>query len=187
MIAVLDSCVLFPAPLRDLLMHLTLAGAFQARWTDRIHDEWTRNVLKNRPDLTFARLQRTRQLMDEYADNCLVERYERHIDGLVLPDPDDRHVLAAAIQCKAQAIVTFNLRDFPRNLLDQHGLRAVGPDDFVTRLFEKDPGSVCLAFSRQLASLKNPPITKQGLMQILTKQGLVETVVLLKNCPNEFV
>ncbi|WP_345685903.1 hypothetical protein [Novipirellula caenicola] len=57
---VYDACVLFPAPLRDLLMQLALTGLFRARWSSMIHDEWTRSVLKVRPDLTVEQLSRTR-------------------------------------------------------------------------------------------------------------------------------
>lgn len=59
--AVYDANVLFPAPLRDLLMHLALAGLYRARWTDRIHDEWIRNLLAKRPELSRERLERTRR------------------------------------------------------------------------------------------------------------------------------
>jgi hypothetical protein len=54
LIAIYDSCVLYPAPLRDLLVRLARAGLFRARWTDTIHDEWIRNVLENRPDISAA-------------------------------------------------------------------------------------------------------------------------------------
>jgi hypothetical protein len=67
-----DACVLYPAPLRDLLMQLALTELFRARWTDRIHDEWTRNVLKNRPDLTVAQLNRTRSMMNAAIEDALV-------------------------------------------------------------------------------------------------------------------
>jgi len=96
-----DACILYPAPLRDLLMQLALTGLFQARWTDRIHDEWTRNVLKNRPDLTVAQLNRTRAMMNAAVEDALVLEYEYIIPSLELPDTDDRHVLAAAIAAKA--------------------------------------------------------------------------------------
>ena len=95
-----DACILYPAPLRDLLMQLALTGLFQARWTDRIHDEWTRNVLKNRPDLTVAQLNRTRAMMNAAVEDVVLE-YEYIIPSLELPDTDDRHVLAAAIAAKA--------------------------------------------------------------------------------------
>lgn len=104
-----DVCVLYPAPLRDLLMHIAVTDLYRAKWTDAIHDEWTRNVLKDRPDLKPEQLQRTRDLMNALARDCLVTGYERLIDAVTLPDPDDRHVLAAAIRAGADIIVTFNL------------------------------------------------------------------------------
>ena len=111
-VVVFDACVLYPAPMRDILIRLATAGLFAAKWTDRIHDEWTRNLLAQRPDLADA-LERTRSLMDQAVPDCLVEGYESLIEGLSLPDPDDRHVLAAAIRAGAQTIVTINLKDFP--------------------------------------------------------------------------
>ena len=111
--AVYDANVLYPAPLRDLFIRLAQAGLVRAKWTDTIHDEWTRNVLKNNPMLSSERLTRTRSLMNEAVRDCLVSGYEVLIDSLSLPDPDDRHVLAAAIRAGAQVIVTYNLKDFP--------------------------------------------------------------------------
>ena len=66
-IALYDACVLYPAPLRDFLMHLALTGLFQAKWTNEIHEEWIRNVLSNRPDLQREILERTRDLINLYA------------------------------------------------------------------------------------------------------------------------
>src|SRR3954464_7940809 len=83
--ALYDACVLYPAPLRDLLMQLALTGLFQARWTDAIHDEWTRTVLADRPDITPASLARCRRLMDEHVPDCLVLGYEPLIPTLALP------------------------------------------------------------------------------------------------------
>ena len=97
----IDACVLYPAPLRDLLMRLLLLDLFVGRWTERIHDEWIRNVAKDRPDLKRERLERTRAMMDSHALNALVTGYEPLIEGLSLPDPDDRHVLAAAIRSQS--------------------------------------------------------------------------------------
>jgi len=111
--ALYDACVLYPAPLRDLLMHLAMTDLFRARWTDQIHDEWIRNVLANRPDLNRKQLERTRRLMNAHVLDCLVTGYENLIDGLTLPDPNDRHVLAAAVSADADVIVTYNLGDFP--------------------------------------------------------------------------
>jgi predicted nucleic acid-binding protein len=111
--ALYDACVLYPAPLRDLLMRLALEDLYRARWTDRIHDEWIRSVLKDRQDLSRDQLERTRNLMNAHVRDCLVTGYEDLIEGLELPDPDDRHVLAAAIRTRASVIVTFNLGRLP--------------------------------------------------------------------------
>jgi len=126
-IAVYDACVLYPAPLRDLLLRLALADLFRVRWTDRIHEEWIRSVLAQRPDLLPEQLGRTRDLMDRAVPDCLVTGYEGLIDTLDLPDLDDRHVLAAAIRSQAGVIVTYNLRDFPSAVLMPHGVEAQHP------------------------------------------------------------
>src|SRR5688572_14428132 len=94
--ALLDANVLYPAALRDLLLWLATTDLFRARWTDAIHDEWIRSLLTRRPDLSRERLERTRQLMDQNVDDCLIVGFEALIDTLVLPDPNDRHVVAAA-------------------------------------------------------------------------------------------
>lgn len=70
--AIYDACVLYPAPLRDFLMELALTDLFKARWTDEIHDEWIRNVLKNRSDLTIEKLTRTKNRMNTAVRDCLV-------------------------------------------------------------------------------------------------------------------
>jgi len=111
---VYDACVLYPAPLRDFLLHLAATDLFRARWSEWIHAEWMRNLLAHRPDLSRERLQRTRQLMDQSVPDCLVTGYEGLIDSLNLPDSNDRHVLAAAIRCQASVIVTFNPPDYPQ-------------------------------------------------------------------------
>ena len=113
-----DACVLYPAPLRDLLVRLANTGVVRARWSAAILDECFRNILENRPELKPEALQRTRELMTRAVPDCMVTGFEQLIDGLVLPDSDDRHVLAAAIRAGAQAIVTFNLGDFPAAWLD---------------------------------------------------------------------
>ena len=95
--AVYDACVLYPAQLRDFLMRLALTGLFRARWTDDIHAEWMTSLLDNRPDLTREQLERTRNLMDANVLDCKVEDYQLLIPSLNLPDPNDRHVLAAAL------------------------------------------------------------------------------------------
>jgi predicted nucleic acid-binding protein len=173
--AVYDACVLYPAPLRDFLMRLGQTGRFRARWSTQIHHEWKRNLLKNRPDLDVGRLDRTSELMDQAVPDCLVTGYEDLIAGLTLPDPNDRHVLAAAIRCHASVIVTFNERDFPAEVLGAYGIEAQHPDVFIDDLFDLDPAAVVLAAQRQRGSLRHPPIDADRYLEILLKQGLVQT------------
>jgi hypothetical protein len=81
-------------------MQVALSDLVQAKWTERIHDEWIRNLLENRSDLTRAQLDRTRQLMNRATRDSLVEGYESLVKSLQLPDDDDRHVLTAAIHAR---------------------------------------------------------------------------------------
>jgi len=178
--ALYDACVLYPAPLRDLLMWLALTDLFRARWTNAIHEEWMRNVLKNRPDLTRAQLERTRDLMNANVRDCLVTGYEDLIDTVTLPDPDDQHVLAAAIRGRADVIVTFDLDDFPADAIQPYGVDAQHPDDFVTHLLDLAPTAVYRAVRRQREALKNPSKTPAELLETLERQRLVQTVARLR-------
>src|SRR5215831_7341133 len=172
---VYDACVFYPAPLRDFLMHLALTELFRARWTETIHDEWMASVLANRPDIPRAQLERTRDLMNQAIPDCLVTGYRELIPGLTLPDPNDRHVLAAAIRAGAGAIVTFNLKDFPPEALQSYGIEAQHPDAFVLDLLDRDHRKVCEAARRQRRSLKNPPQTIREYLLNLENQQLTQT------------
>lgn len=174
---VYDSNVLYPAPLRDLLMRLALTDLYRARWTDDIHGEWMRNVLKDRPHLTREQLERTRDLMNAHVRDCLVEGYQELIPSLELPDPDDRHVLAAAIRSSADVIVTFNLKHFPPERIAQYGVEAQHPDEFILHLFDLNQVKVCAAAEEQRRNLINPPKTADEFLDILLKQGLPQTVL----------
>lgn len=160
-------------------MQLALAGCFRARWSERIHDEWIRNLLAARPDLTAGQLARTRQLMNAHAADALVAGFEHLIDGMTLPDPDDRHVLAVAIAGGAPVIVTFNLRDFPAEFLKLHGVVAVGPDDFITGLFERNPAAVVAAVRKCRARLRAPSMVADVYLDVLRRQGLRRSVAAL--------
>jgi len=140
-----DACVLYPAPLRSFLMYLAMTDLFHAKWTEAIHEEWTRNVLKDHPDITWRKTDRIRSLMNSHLRDCLVSGYENLIPTLTLPDPDDRHVLAAAIHGNADLIITFNLRHFPAKTLARHGIQARHPDEFIIHLLSVAPEMVYLA------------------------------------------
>jgi hypothetical protein len=175
-----DANVLYPAELRNFLMHLALTGVFGARWSAEVHEEWIRNLLSNRPDLTREQLERTRQLMDKAAPAALVRGYEHLIPGLTLPDPDDRHVLAAAIQAGASVIVTCNLGDFPPQILEEFDIEAQHPDEFILHLLDLAPGLVIEAAENHRRSLKNPPKTVEEYIAALEWQGLTRTAGALR-------
>lgn len=177
---VFDACVLYPAPLRDLLLRLALTDLFQARWTQQIHDEWKRNLLANRPDLTTEQIDRTQRLMDSPVRDCLVTNYEGLLPSINLPDEDDRHVVAAAIASGAAIIVTSNLTDFPVGELCKHGIQAQHPDDFLVKQFALSRESVCRAAMQQPASLRNPPKSVEAFLATLEQQRLPQTVSLLR-------
>ncbi|MBK6639251.1 MAG: PIN domain-containing protein [Rhodocyclaceae bacterium] len=170
-----DACVLYPAPLRYFLMWLALSGRFRARWSAQIHEEWKRNLLKNRSDITPEQLDRTSALMDRAIPDALVTGHDVLVPGLNLPDADDRHVLSAAIRCNASVIVTFNERDFPESALSPFGIEAQHPDEFVENLFDLDPAAVVAAAQRQRAQLKNPAMDTEAYLNVLRRQGLVQT------------
>ena len=179
-IALLDACVLYPAPLRDLLMQLARQGLFQPRWSVEIHDEWMRSVLKVRPDLSAAQLQRTRELMDQHAPDALVDGYLDLVPTLALPDPDDRHVLAAAIVGGASVLITFNLKDFPVSALDAHEIVAIDPDTFIERLIIAEPDSARTAASAILRRLRHPTMTADEYLDSLERSRLVRSSALLR-------
>ncbi|MBI6896484.1 PIN domain-containing protein [Pseudomonas putida] len=177
--ALYDANVLYPAILRDLLMNLALTGVYRARWSARIHDEWKRNLLLNRPDLTQEQLDRTSGLMDAAVPDAPISDYEALVSGLDLPDEDDRHVLAAAIKGNASVIVTFNLKDFPDTALRGFDIEALHPDDFIADLWDLDKAAVLEAVQRQRQSLRHPPQSVQMYLDKLLQQKLPETVKLL--------
>jgi predicted nucleic acid-binding protein len=170
--AILDACVLYPAPIRDILLNLADLEIYSPKWSEIIQEEWIRNLLKNRPDLDKPKLRKTAQAMNAAFPDAEVHSFEELIDLIELPDSDDRHVLAAGIKCKADAIITFNTKDFPRENLDQYNIEVYTPDKFVNLLHTLNPSIVKQAFENQLKSLKNPPMPKEKLIEILEKHGL---------------
>jgi predicted nucleic acid-binding protein len=161
-------------------MHLALSGLFRAKWSVGVHEEWMAALLRNRPDLSREKLERTRTLMDQHTQDALVSGYEELVEGLQLPDPNDRHVLAAAIRGHADVIVTTNTRHFPVQALRPFGIEPQHPDEFVVNLLDLTPGAVLTAVRRHRESLKNPPKTPEEYLGMLEKEGLTETVAILR-------
>lgn len=177
--AILDACVLYPAPLRDLLMSLAVEGLFHARWTHDIHDEWINNLHENRPDLDLNTLKSTKELMIQAVPDSLITNHAKIIDSLILPDPNDRHVLAAAITGHADAIVTFNLKDFPAEAIKEYNVEILHPDDFVLLQYGLNKVRVLTAVKELRARLTRPVQSAEQLLRTYEAQGLPQTCQVL--------
>jgi PIN domain len=177
--AVLDANTLYPAPRRDLLLSLAAEGLYHARWTDKIQGEWVHHLGLNRPELK-PQLPALVSLMNQAIPDCLIGHYEHLIAALDLPDADDRHVLAAAIAGHADAIVTFNLKDFPAHALDKYQIEAIHPDDFVLNQLELRPYEALVAVKKMRARLTRPPQSAAELIATLERSGLPATATHLR-------
>ncbi len=167
-----DANVLYPNFLRDFLIRLARTGAVRARWTEAIHEEWMRNLLANRPDLSREKLLALKELMNAAVPDCLVSGYEHRIESLNLPDPDDRHVLAAAIEANVSVIVTFNQQDFPSEALELHGLRAEPPGSFTAAIYGRTPHLVVAAARNRRVALRRPRFSVSEYLNRLRRSGL---------------
>ena len=153
------------------MMHPALAGLCSARWTDEILDEWTRSILAKHAGVSPESVARCRTFMNSHTGDALVVGYEYRTPTLTLPDPDDRHVLAAAIHGRATAIVTFNLKDFPDEILSTYGIEAIHPDEFVVRLLMSRPTEVVEAIRTQRLQLTRPPGRCRGVSDAVGTTG----------------
>ncbi|MGV0818613.1 PIN domain-containing protein [Martelella sp. AMO21009] len=178
--AFIDANVFYGARLRSLVLYVAQTKIFRARWSDDIHEEWIRNLLKNRQDLKPEDLDRTRALMNAAVPDCLVEGYEDLIPALALPDEDDRHVLAAAIVTRANVIVTFNEKDFPEDAITAYRLHTKHPDDFLVDAFELAPEEFVDAVRRDFTHYGAPPLVYEDYIDSLAKAGIPKTAKLLR-------
>ena len=173
-IVLYDACVLYPSVLRNLLIELATPDyqLFQAKWTERIESEWLDNLIEDRPDLDAAKLRLMAGMMRDAVPDCIVSNYEKLESSLGLPDPNDNHVLAAAIKAKAQAIVTRNLKDFPADILQEFDIEAIHPDIFLINQFDLSSGKVLDALKNIRARMLKPPFTPNQYMERLAVDGL---------------
>jgi predicted nucleic acid-binding protein len=178
--AVLDANVLYGAFLRDVLLSLFAVGLYEAKWSDKINEEWGRNLLANRPHITPDTIARTVARMNQVNPSPLVEDYQHIVDLLNLPDPDDRPVLAAAITAKAKKIVTWNLKDFPRRVVDGFGIAVQSPDQFLSGLIQDDPQAVVSALRAMRERMQRPKVDVAMLLDRLSANRLAYSRTLLE-------
>ncbi len=166
---VLDANVLFPQLKRDLLLRFHEADLYRARWTEAIQQEWLRAATKSYP-AGRERLARTDRLMRENFGDAWVEGYERLIEAVDLPDPDDRHVVAAAIKCGAQYIVTDNIRDFPEEALGRLDLERGTADTFLAGTFEHYEAQALGVMREHRANSRSKPDVPSYLSHLISKR-----------------
>jgi predicted nucleic acid-binding protein len=138
---VLDACVLYPTVMREVLLGCAARGLFEPKWSARILEEWARATVKLGPEAEVFARGEVAVVMDRFPA-AMVGVQPGLEQRLWLPDPDDVHVLAAAVAGSADAILTMNAQDFPRGVLDEEGLLRVDPDNFLVGLHERDPSAV---------------------------------------------
>jgi len=176
----LDANVLYPALLRDVLLSLAHADLYSAKWSAHIRDEWMRSLLRDRPTM-HLQVRAAAQAMEQAIPDCLVTGYEHLIPGLELPDPDDRHVLAAAIAGHADAIVTWNAKDFPQMVLSQFGIELQTPDEFVLNQIMLRGATSLSAIKSMRARWARPEVSAPALVDLLEKRGLPMTAAHLRD------
>lgn len=174
--ALLDACVLFPIAIADSLMSLATTGLFAAKWTRRIEQEWIANLEELHPNLKGKLGTRRDDMRDAIPDWEVDELvWAPLVEGMTLPDPDDRHVLAAAIAGHADCIVTANLRDFPAEIVNPYGIEVIHPDRFIINQWDLDPITGMTAFKRMRARRKNPQAAPEDFARALERNGLAAT------------
>lgn len=168
----LDANVLYPAPIADLLLRLGELDLFQPRWSADILTEHRRTFLRLRPDLGVAKVDRLVRALERAFPDARIDGYAPLIGGLVLPDPDDRHVLAAAIHGECAVIITANLADFPANRLASHAIEVSHPDAFLMQQLASHRDLVLAAARSAFRDLKSPPVAFDVYVAGLRKVGL---------------
>jgi hypothetical protein len=152
---VLDACVLIPMPLADTLLRMAeFPGLYEPQWSEEILSEVKRNLVA-RLGLSERQASRREMAQRSFFPNACVTGYEQHIDAM-RNHPKDRHVLAAAIQCRARLLVSSNLKDFPGDLLRPLGIECVGPSEFLRRLYKSAPAAVENKLLKQAGTIGLP-------------------------------
>lgn len=170
--ALLDACVLVPVALADTLLRVAEQGLYRSLWSARILDETVAAIEEVHPDLQAGAARRRTDLMDRAFQDASVSGWDGLLSALSLPDPDDAHVLAAAIVGRADVIVTMNLKDFPQTLLEPYEIEVIGPDEFLLDQLDLAPDLVLEAVRRQAEDSRRPHVDLNALLEHLARCGV---------------
>lgn len=170
---VLDTNVIYPIDIRDLLFWFAYYELYTPKWSNHIFDEWKDVMIrKGVPEEEASKRINVAQMA---FPDALVENYESLIEGLELPDEKDRHILAAAIKTNADVIVTNNLKDFPKEYLATFGLKAKSVDDFITDIIDLNQERTLLSFKELVMNRTNPDLDEFQILDRFRKLGLVDS------------
>lgn len=170
---VLDTNVIYPIVVRDLMFWFAHYDLFTPKWSMHIFDEW--DALMERKDVADVERKKRIDNANKAFPDALVTNYESLIDGIHLPDKKDQHVLAAAIKTNANVIVTNNLKDFPENYLATFGLSAKDADDFLTDIIDLNPETAVEAFQEMVLQRTRPDMDEFEMLEVLRNNGLRNT------------
>ena len=172
-IVVLDTNVVYPVIIRDILLWFAHYDLYTPKWSEHIFDEW-KKVMKEKGVSEEEANKRINKVNSAFPD-ALVQNYKVLIDHLKLPDEDDRHVLAAAIRTNANLIVTNNIKDFPESYLQLFSLSAKTADDFLTDIIDLNQEQAIAAFKEMVLNKKNPKQDEFEILNQLRNAGLRDT------------
>ena len=175
-----DANVLYASVVRDLVMELAKAGAVTLLWSEAVHDEWTTALLRNRPDLDKSRISRTRTLLTLAIPDAMVVNYEHRCAGIALPDSNDIHVLAAAIEGKAAAILTFNTAHFPVKCIARYKLGILHPDSLLLTLLTVSPELVVEAVATTRKRMRQPALSPRQFTDAMKRAHLTAAAAALE-------
>jgi predicted nucleic acid-binding protein len=170
---VLDTNVIYPVIIRDLLFWFAHYDLYTAKWSNHIFDEW-KKVRKEKGVSEEEANKRAGKANQAFPD-ALVLNYEALISQLTLPDENDCHVLAAAIKTNANLIVTNNINDFPEEYLQSFGISAKTADDFLTDIIDLNHEQAVAAFKEMVLNKRNPKLDEFEVLNQLRKVGLCDT------------
>jgi len=170
---VLDTNVIIPIEIRDLLFWFAHDELYTPKWSKHIFDEWE-DVMR-RKDVSEKEIVKRIGWAKQAFPDAMVDNYEVLIDSLTLPYEKDRHVLAAAIKTNANIIVTNNLKDFPEEYLNTFGLSAKSVDDFLTETIDLNPNVAVNSFRKLVMNRRNPDLDEYEVLECLRRNGLKDT------------
>ena len=171
-IILVDACVLHSACCRDILIQCDIDGHFRLRWTKLILAETQHSILRRRPDLNSTQIRRTFKLMNRACPDALQISDKQPHPRLNLPDPNDNHILAAAINTNSEIILTFNLKDFPSGILNQYKIKAQHPDDWLNKFYQSKPSDLLSSLEKCRTRLRSPTLNIREYKSELKKCGL---------------